>query len=88
LGGEILRRALDPAAREAPDAIADLLTMSEGRRPALEAAASMLMVRLHRASDDFAATRALSAVDAALSRIGWEMPKPPERRNRWGRRQP
>jgi hypothetical protein len=86
LGGNIVQRALEPLAAEAPDVIAELITMSDGRRPALEAAGSMLVARLHRASDDFDATRALCAVNAALSRIGWEMPTPPVRGDRRGRR--
>jgi hypothetical protein len=83
LGGEILERALDPAAAESPDAVAELITMAEGRRPPLEAAASLLIARLHRRSDDFGSTRALCSVTAALSQIGWEMPSAPSRRRRW-----
>lgn len=83
LGADILDRALDPAAAESPDAVAELITMAEGQRPPLEEAASLLIARLHRRSDDFGATRALCSVTAALSRIGWEMPPPPTRRRRW-----
>jgi len=83
LGAEILERALDPVAAESPDAVTELITMAGGRRPALEAAASLLIARLHRRSDDFGATRALGSVTAALSRIGWEMPPPPTQRSRW-----
>ena len=74
LGAEVLERALHPAAGGSPDAVGELVAMAGGRRPPLEAAASLLMARLHRRSDDFDATRALSSVSAALSRIGWEMP--------------
>jgi hypothetical protein len=70
-------------AEASPDAVAELITMAGGRRPPLEAAASVLIARLHRKSDDFGATRALRSVTAALSRIGWEMPPPPTRRRRW-----
>jgi hypothetical protein len=56
--------------------------MAEGRRPPLEAAQTLFMARLHRRSDDFAATRALCVVSAALSRIGWEMRPAPTRRRR------
>jgi hypothetical protein len=87
LGAAILERALDPAAGESPDAVAELITMAEGLRPPLEAAASLLIARLHRKSDDFSATRALCSVTAALSRIGWEMPSVPVRR-RWSLRHP
>ena len=82
---EILERALHNAEGGTPDAVADLITMAEGRRPPLEAAQSLLIDRLHRRSDDFDATRALCSVSAALNRIGWDMPVPSGRR-RWGRR--
>lgn len=85
LGGEILERALHPAAGGPPDAVAELVTMAGGQRPPLEAAASLLMARLHRRSDDFAATKALCSVSAALGRIGWEMPPVPIRRRLWRR---
>ncbi|HMC04897.1 MAG TPA: hypothetical protein VKJ83_05430 [Actinomycetota bacterium] len=53
----------------------------------VEAAQSLLIARLHRRSDDFGATTALSSVSAALSRIGWEMPSVAVRRRHWiGRR--
>ena len=85
LGAEVLQRALDPAAGASPDAVAELITVCEGRRAPLEAAASLLIARLHRRSDDFSATRALCLVTAALSRIGWDMPSMPTRR-RWNSR--
>jgi hypothetical protein len=56
--------------------------MAEGLRPPLEAARLLFVARLTGRSDDFAATRALSAVSAALSRIGWEMRPPPTLRRR------
>ena len=83
LSTEILQLALDPVAAESPDAVTDLISMAGGRRPPLEAAASLLIARLHRRSDDFGATRALRSVTAALSRIGWEMLPPPTRHWRW-----
>ena len=86
LGGEILERALHPAAGGSPDAVAELVTMAGGRRPPLEAAASLLIARLHGRSGDFDATIALCSVSAALSRIGWEMPSVPIRRSFWSRR--
>ncbi len=86
LGAEMLEHALQSAAGGSPDAVAELVTMAGGRRPPLEAAASLLMVRLHRRSDDFAATKALCSVSAALGRIGWEMPSMPIRRRLWSRR--
>jgi len=70
-------------AEASPDAVAELVTMAGGCRPPLEEAASLLMARLHRKSDDFSATRALRSITAALSQIGWEMPPPPTRRQRW-----
>ena len=85
LCAEILERALRPDEGGSPDAVADLITMAEGRRPSLEAAQSLLIDRLHRRSDDFDATRALCSVSAALNRIGWDMPVPSGRR-RLGRR--
>lgn len=88
-GPEIAERALSLTAGTSPDAVGQLVTMAEGRRPPLEAAGTLLVARLHRRSDDFAATRALSAVNAALSRVGWDMPSPPTRRPRfWERRSP
>ena len=86
LGAEILAQALHPAAGGSPDGVAELVTMAGGRRPPLEAAASLLVARLHRRSDDFDATRALCSVSAALSRIGWVMPCVPTRQRRWSRR--
>jgi hypothetical protein len=83
LGADILEWALDPVSEASPDAVAELITMAGGRRPPLEVAASLLIARLHRRSDDFGATRALGSVSAALSRIGWEMPPPPTRHWRW-----
>jgi hypothetical protein len=83
LGADILERALDPVTEASPDAVAELIALAGGRRPPLEAAASLLIARLHRRSDDFGATRALCSVTAALSRIGWEMPPPPTGRRRW-----
>lgn len=83
LGADILERALDPVAGASPDAVTELAMMAGGRRPPLEAAASLLVARLHRKSDDFGATRALCSVTAALSRIGWEMRPTPTLRRRW-----
>lgn len=86
LGAEILEEALHPATRGSADAVGELVTMAGGRRPPLEAAASLLIARLHRRSDDFDATTALCSVSAALSRIGWEMPSVPTRQRLWSRR--
>ena len=85
-GAEIMERALRLDAERSPDAVDELVGLAEGRRSPLEAAASLLIARLHRRSDDFAATRALGSVSAALSRIGWEMPSVPDRRRWTGRR--
>jgi len=79
-GAEIMERALHPAGGGSPDAVAELVTLAEGRRPPLEAAQSLLIARLHRRSDDFGATRALCSVSAALSRVGWELRPAPSRR--------
>ena len=84
----MMERALRLDAGGAPDAVDELVELAERHRPPLEAAASLLIARLHRRSDDFAATRALSSVSAALSRIGWEMPSVPDRRRWTGRRRP
>jgi hypothetical protein len=81
-GPEIAARALSLTAGASPEAAAELVTMAEGLRPPLEAARMLLVARLTRRSDDFAATRALSAVSAALSRIGWEMRPAPILRRR------
>jgi hypothetical protein len=83
LGAEILERALDPVAAESPDAVRELVTLAGGLRPPLEAAASVLIARLHRRSDDFGATGALRSVAAALSLIGSEMRPPPTQHWRW-----
>lgn len=82
-GAQILERALDPVAAASPDAVTELITLAGGKRPPLEAAASLLTARLHRRSDDFRATKALESVTTALSRIGWEMLPPPTRHWRW-----
>jgi hypothetical protein len=69
-----VERALHLDAEDSPDAVDDLVSFAGGCRAPLEAAGSLLVARLHRRSDDFAATRALRSVSAALSRIGWVMP--------------
>jgi hypothetical protein len=81
-----MERAFHLDAGTSPDAVGELVGLAEGRRSPLEAAQSLLIARLHRRSDDFAATRALCSVSAALSRIGWEMPSVPDRRRWTGRR--
>ena len=73
-GAEVAERALNLAAGASPDAAGELLTMAEGGRRPLEEARKLLGDRLHRRSDDFAATKALCTVGAALSRVGWEAP--------------
>ena len=80
-----MERALDLDAGKSPDAAGELVAMAEGRRSPLEVAQSLLIARLHRRSDDFAATRALCSVSAALSQIGWEMRSVPDRRRWTGR---
>lgn len=85
-GAEMMERALHLDAGRSPDAVGELVGLAEGRRSPLEAAQSLLIDRLHRRSDDFAATRALCSVGAALDRIGWEMPSVPTRRRGIGRR--
>ena len=76
-GAEIMDRALHPAGRESPDAIAQLVTLAEGRRAPLEAAQSLLIARLHGRSNDFGATRALASVSrgAEPDRLG-HAPRP------------
>jgi hypothetical protein len=74
LGPEVAERALNLLAEGSPDAAGELVTMAEGRRRPLEDARHLLSDRLHRRSDDFAATRALRVVSAALSRVNWEAP--------------
>ena len=86
-GVEMMERALHLDAGGSPDAVGELVSLAEGRRSPLEAAQSLLIARLHRRSDDFAATGALRSVSAALSRIGWEMRSLPDRR-RWNGRRP
>ncbi len=81
-GPEVAERALNLAAEASPDAADQLVTMTEGRRRPLEEARHLLSDRLHRRSDDFAATRALRVVSAALSRIGREPPYVRARRPR------
>jgi hypothetical protein len=85
LGAEMMERALRLGTGGSRDAVAELVSMAGGRRPPLEAAAALLVARLHRRSDDFAATKALRSVSAALGRIGWEMPSVPIRRRLWSR---
>jgi hypothetical protein len=81
-GSQVAARALSLTAEASPDTVGELVTMAEGLRPPLEAARTLLVIRLTRRSDDFAATRALSAVSAALSRIGWKMRPAPTLRRR------
>jgi hypothetical protein len=64
-----------------------LVTVAAGRRP-LEALRSMFIRRLHRASDDFAATEGLRAVEAALALVPWSEPptapgRPKRQRRAW-----
>jgi len=73
-GPEIAERALNLAAGASPDPAGELVTMAEGRRRPLEEARKLLSDRLHRRSNDFAATRALCTVGAALTRVGRETP--------------
>jgi hypothetical protein len=77
-----MERALHLDARSSPDAAGELVRLAEGHRSPLEAAQSLLIARLHRRSDDFAATGALCSVSTALDRIGWVMRSLPVRR-RW-----
>lgn len=85
LGAEVLELALHPPGGGSPDAVGELVTLAGGRRPPLEAAASLLVARLHRRSDDLDASRALCSVSAALSRIGWKMPSVATRQRPWRR---
>ena len=82
----MMERALDLDAGSSPDPVGELVGLAEGRRSPLEAAQSLLIARLHRRSDDFAATMALRSVSAALNRIGWKMRSLPARRRWTGRR--
>jgi hypothetical protein len=56
--------------------------MAGGRAP-LEALRAVFISRLHRASDDFAATEGLRVVEAALSLLPW-----PEQAHARDRRRP
>ena len=58
----------DPAAERQRRAEA-LVAVADGRREPLEQLRSRFIRRLHRASDDFAATEGLRVVEAALSLI-------------------
>jgi len=78
--------ALELDAGRAPDAVGKLVGLAEGSRSPLEAAQALLIARLHRRSNDFAATGALGSVGAALDRIGWVMRSLPVRRRWTGRR--
>ena len=59
----------DPAAERHRKA-ETLAGMAGGRAP-LEALRAVFISRLHRASDDFAATEGLRVVEAALSLLSW-----------------
>ena len=61
-------RGEDPAAERRRRAEA-LVAVADGRREPLEQLRSHFIRRLHRASDDFAATERLRVVEAALSSI-------------------
>jgi hypothetical protein len=73
-GHDVADRALSLAVEGSSGAAGELVTMAQGRRRPLEDARHLLTDRLHHRSDDFAATRALRLVSAALNRIGWEGP--------------
>lgn len=71
--------------------VAELVAIADGLRVPLEGARQLLIARLARRSDDFAATKALRMVSAALNRVGWETPfvrLPEPRRHRGHRRGP
>lgn len=94
-GAEIAARALRlaTAGSDPPAAVAELLTLAGSRRRPLEEAHFVLVERLHRRSDDFAATTALPFVSAALWNVGWPpstLAKPGRKRRRsrlpWQRR--
>lgn len=71
---------------------AELVSFADGRREPIEHIRLGFLRRLHRASDDFAATEGLRVVEAALSLIPRkdppteERPDPQRRRRRWFRR--
>ena len=90
-GAEIAARALElaVAGSDPTIAVAELLTLAASPRSALEEAHLVLVQRLHRRSDDFAATAALFLVSAALWDAGWQpnaVPTPQLKRRRRGRR--
>jgi hypothetical protein len=94
-GAEIAARALElaTAGSDPPAGVAELLTLAGSRRRPLEEAHFVLVERLHRRSDDFAATMALPLVSAALCHVGWPhstLAKPGRKRRRsrlpWRRR--
>ncbi|MGH8971648.1 MAG: hypothetical protein ACRD0C_00385 [Acidimicrobiia bacterium] len=94
-GAEIAARALAlaRAGSDPPAGVAELLTVAGSRRRPLEEAHAVLVQRLHRRSDDFAATTALPLVSAALWNVGWQhrtLAKPGRKRRRsrvsWRRR--
>ncbi len=96
-GPEVAEQAIRLAAGGSLDAAGALVSVAEGRRPPLLEAHRLLVDRLHRRSDDFAATRALCLVGKALSSIahetlrerGVEPPGGPLPVRRWrGRRAP
>ena len=71
-GPEVAEQALRLAGGGSLDAAGELVTVAEGRKPPLLEAHRLLVDRLHRRSDDFAATGALRLVATALSRIALE----------------
>ncbi len=94
-GAEIAARALElaTAGSDPPAGVAELLTLAGSHRRPLEEAHFVLVERLHRRSDDFAATTALPLVGAALLNVGWRhntLPKTGRKRRRsrrsWRRR--
>ena len=87
VGAEFCARIQTPPRGEDPAAerrrrVEALVAVTDGRREPLEQLRSHFTRRLHRASDEFAATEGLRVVEAALSSI----PRPWGESSRHGRR--
>jgi hypothetical protein len=55
-------------------AVNELVRLADGDIQQLESARDVLVHRLRRRTDDYAATKGLTAINGAIARIGWPDP--------------
>jgi hypothetical protein len=77
------------SAASSATAVSDLVAAADGRRSALEDGRDVFIDRLHRVSDDYAATKALRLIYAAIDAVDTENraePVPAKTARRWSQR--